>query len=272
MPLTMPPNKTFEGDLTAINNMLMKGENFAFARFSDGEVFMMQGQEIVMAADHCKVKGKVHRLSYAEDDHKHFDPKEHEFYRQKLVDSFVYRQHNYIKGISCRCCIGQDYFDWQMDLIKKGYDDIDQEHLSWSNLMINANYFNFLKHTLPIFAKKKIVFTVNKNADLEKAVPNLGFGFVKDFRVGKNCIVNDYGLIDTIEEWIGENDIKDHLFLFAASSLSNMAIHRLYSKYPENTYMDIGSSLNPFLPGIGSRRNYMNQIQHRSILYQSCIW
>lgn len=268
MSLTMPPNKTFEGDFTAINNMLIEGENFSFARFSDGEVFMMQGQEIVMAADHCKVKGQVHRMAYAEDDHKHFDPSQHDFYRQKLVDAFVHRQHNYIKGISCRCCIGQKDFDWQLDLIKQGYDDIDQEHLSWSNLMINANYFRFIKEMTPVFKTRKIVFTVNKNASLAE----LGFDIVKDFRVGKNCIVNDYGLIDTMEKWIGENDIKNHLFLFAASSLSNMAIHRLYNKYPENTYMDIGSSLNPFMPGIGSRRNYMRQINTGRINYKKCVW
>ncbi|NVM35925.1 MAG: hypothetical protein HWN81_10035 [Candidatus Lokiarchaeota archaeon] len=269
MPLTMPPNKTFEGDFYSINKMLKEGENFSFSRFSDGEVFIMQGQEVVMAADHCKVKGVVHKgVNYAEDDHKHFDPSHHEFYRQKLIDSFIHRQNNYIKGISCRCCIGQRDFNWQLGIIKGRYNDLDQEHLSWSNLMINANYFRFINEMTPVFKTKKIVMIVNKNASLSE----LGFDIVKDFRIGKNCMVNDYSLIDTIEEWVGENDIKNHLFLFAAASLSNIAIHRLYSKYPENTYMDIGSSLNPFMPGIGSRRRYMNQINAGRITYETCIW
>ena len=94
MSLTMPPNKTFKGDFYAIKEMLEGGENFAFSRFSDGEVFMMQGHEIVMAADHQNVKGKVVGVGFPEDDHKHFNPKEHEFYRQKLEDSFTHRQHH----------------------------------------------------------------------------------------------------------------------------------------------------------------------------------
>lgn len=269
--MTMPPNKTFSGDFEVIKKMLADQENFAFSRFSDGEVFMMQGQEIVMAHDHCKVKGKVHGVRYAEDDHKHFDPKVHELYRQKLEDAFVHRQTNYFKGVSCRCCIGQADFDWQMNLIKKDYENLCQEHLTWSNLLINANYLRFLSEMIPLITKRKMVLTVNKNADLDDFFRK-GFYLENDFRIGPNCIINDHHVIDAIEDYIDSDNIENHLFLFAASSLSNMAIHRLFSKFPNNTYMDIGSSLNPFLKGIGSRRNYMNQINTNRVSYSPCIW
>ncbi len=266
--ITMPPNKTFDGDFDSFLKMLEGRESFAFSRFSDGEVFMMQGQEIVMAADHCKVKGRVHRISYPEDDYKHYDPEQHEFYREKLVEAFVHRQKNYFKGLSCRCCIGEADFKWQIELIEKGYDDCDQGHLTWSNLLINANYLKFLKEMYPVIFTYPIVMTVNKNAQLG----DLGLDIKKEFRVGPNCIVNDYSIIEEMLSYIRNNEITGHLFLFAASSLSNMAIHQLYKEFPSNTYMDIGSSLNPFMPGIGSRRSYMNQLNTEQVSYKLCIW
>lgn len=269
--MTSPPNKTFSGDFEAVKKMLKEKENFAFSRFSDGEVFMMQGQEIIMASDHCKVKGQVHNVRYAEDDFKHFDPEKHEFYRQKLVDAFTHRQENYFKGVSCRCCIGERDFKWQMNLLSDGHEDESPSSLTWSNLLINANYIRFLSEMVPIIKEREIVFTVNKNADLEDLIKK-EFDLKKDFRIGPNCIVNDYGLINVISNYISSERIENHLFLFAASSLSNMAIHELFSKHPNNTYMDIGSSLNPFIKGIGSRRNYMRQIDNKTTSYKPCIW
>lgn len=269
MPLDIPPDKTFEGDFENIKNMLKRGENFAFSRFSDGEVFMMQGQEIIMAPDHCKVKGVVHKgIKYPEDDHKHFNPAAHEFFRQKLEDAFVHRQFNYFKGLSCRCCIGDKDWNWQLDLLKNGYEELDEQNLSWSNLLINSNYLKFVGSIEDMFLNKRIVMTINKNGHIE----DLGFNIVKDFRVGPNCIVNDFNVIEKIISWVEKNKIENHLFLFAASSLSNMAIHQLYKNFPNNTYMDIGSSLNPFIRGIKSRRNYMRQLDSGKVMYKSCIW
>ncbi len=158
-----------------------------------------------------------------------------------------------------------------MDLISRGYDDLDQEHLTWSNLLINANYLNFLNIMLTSIRNRSIILIVNKNADLEHQMSGL-FDIKKDFRIGPNCIVNDYGIIEEIDNYIDSNKIENHLFLFAASSLSNMAIHKLYSKHPNNTYMDIGSSLNPLMKGIGSRRNYMRQLDTGTVSYKPCIW
>jgi hypothetical protein len=269
MPLIGLENKTFESDFNSIAMMITIGENFAFSRFSDGEVFMMQGQEIVMAKDYCKVKGVVHMgIGFPEDDYKNFNPDDHGFYRNKLEEAFVHRQHNFIKGLSCRCCIGEKDWEWQLNLLRKGHDDLDWNNLSWSNLFINANYLKFVDIMPSLFAKRKIVMTMNKNANLQ----DLPFNIVKDFRVGPNCIVNDYGIIEEMISWIEKENIQNHLFLFAASSLSNMAIHQLYQRFPNNTYIDIGSALNPFVSGIRSTRNYMRQLDSKKVEYEPCIW
>jgi hypothetical protein len=119
----------------------------------------------------------------------------------------------------------------------------DDEHLTFSNVLINANYNRFCHEMMPLIQKKPVVMICNEGADLSSFTMNI----VKDFRVGSNCIINDYDLIQEILNWISENDIKDHIFLCSASTLSNYIIHQCFEKFPNNVYLDIGSALSPWM-------------------------
>lgn len=254
--------KTFKGHLNLIKQLLLKKEHFAFSRFSDGELRILQNLETRIDSDFYQIgesKYQVAPNSYHPEDHKHWVPGDHEFHRTKLMDAFKHKQKNYYVGLSCRCCVGQEDFNQQITW--RGGDD---EHLTWSNLFVNSNYPIFMSEIVPLFKNYKVVYIVNENAKLE----NLPFKVDKDFRVGYNCIINDYGLIDEISKWIEDNNIENYLFLFSASSLSNMMIHELYSKHNNNTYMDIGTTLNWFL-GMKGSRDYLNG---GPTLRQTCIW
>jgi hypothetical protein len=260
--------KTFEGDFNKLKDKLEKGEHFGFARFSDGELYVMGNVRLEIGIDHYQIGEGQHSGTYGKEEMKSFIPGQHDFYRQKLIDSLQFRKSNYYKGISCRCCVGQQGFDYQLGL--HGGDD---ESLTWSNLFINGNYPKYVEEIVPIFKTKKIVMIVNESANLQ----NLGFDIVKDFRVGSNCFVNDYHLIEEVGNWIRENNIKDHLFLVSAASLSNLLIHQLYKEFDQNTYMDIGSSLNPLMDMQGWRgsRTYLLEYWEKTgntILNQKCIW
>ena len=260
-------NKTFQKDFSDVLNVFSRSENFSFCRFSDGEVFMMQGKEILLADNGAIVGDQKLPGRYAEEDRKHYNPKEHEFYRQKLEDSLTFRADNYYKGLSCRCCcVGQEGFDWQLNKIGPG----DEHNLTWANLMINSNYLDYINKFVPLFKTKRIFSVINNLANIS----NWGLDFQpeKNFPIGSNCIINDYGVIEEIKNFIRLNNIKDSVFLLSASSLSNMIAHQCYMEYPNNTYIDIGSSLNPFMPGINSRRSYMNQLSTGVIDKRVCIW
>ena len=41
---------------------------------------------------------------------------------------------NYFKGISCRCCVGEVNFNWQLENL-----DGDKDNLTWANLLVNSN-------------------------------------------------------------------------------------------------------------------------------------
>lgn len=233
------------------------GENFAFSRFSDGELRIMQNKELILGPDFNKIGGRRRKSRYEPEDRKHFDPKEHQHVREKLMEAYTYKAKNYYVGLSCRCCVGER--DFKQMVKWRGGDD---EYLTWANLWVNANYPLFVEHMIPEFKNHDIVMICNKNADFV----GLPFGVVKDFRVGDNCIVNDFFLWDDVALWIEDGYITDHTFLFSASSLSNIMIYELYKRYPQNTYIDIGTTLNPYL-GMKSTRGYITG-KNRKV----CVW
>jgi hypothetical protein len=256
--------KSFVGDFYKLLDLLKARESFAFNRFSDGELYILQGKELILDSQQVKVGERIADARYQQEDHKRFHPEEHSFYRDRLIDAFRFRKHNYFNGLSCRCCVGEADFQWQMDFL--GSNDLN---FTWANLLVNGNYPKFIREMYPIFNNYRTVFVCNERADLS-VLPFL----VKDFRVGYNAMVNDYGLIETMKNWIDENNIAGHLFLFSASSFSKMAIHQLYEHCDKNTYMDVGTTLNPFM-NMRLDRTYLKEFWlggRTTDINKICIW
>lgn len=257
-------NKTFNSDFNKLLDLLDRKIPFAFNRFSDGELFILQNKELILGEVNSQVGDNTVKIGYRKEDHKHFKPEEHTFYRDRLIDSFKYRADNYFKGLSCRCCIGEKDFQWQLDF-HGDYDD----NFTWANLLVNGNYQKFIHEMYPLFNKYETVFICNENARTST------FPFVvKDFRVGYNAMVNDYGLIEEIKNWIDKNNINGYLFLFSASSFSKMAIHQLYNHNNLNTYIDVGTTLNAFMD-MRLDRSYLKSFwlnEYHSDIDKNCIW
>jgi|TARA_R110000824_G_scaffold177610_9_gene357097 hypothetical protein len=239
----------YVGDFFTLLSKLKKGEHFAFSRYSDGEVFVMQNIKVVLGSEQVEVGEKVYNFGYSKDDFKEFLPERDQFVREQLLESFTYAKKNYFIGAGCdRCtCAIKEYIPWLQEIYNNG-----DEHWTTPNLFVNANYPLFVNHYIPEFSNHKIVMVCSENADLEE----LPFKVVKDFRVGENCIVNDHELVDEIAEWIQHEDIKDHVFLFSASSLSEILIYKLFKLYDQNSYIDIGTTMHKWL-GLSLERDYL---------------
>lgn len=259
----------FVRDFYKLLNLLKAGEPFAFNRFSDGELYILQDKEVILDAKQVKIGPLVWDGRYQHEDHKRFHPEEHSFYRDRLIDAFKFEKHNYFRGLCCRCCVAEEDYQWQMNFLNLKHHD---PHITWVALLANGNYPRFIREMYPVFNDYKTVFVCNEKADLS-VLPFL----VKDFRVGYNAMVNDYGLIETMKNWIDENEIKGHLFLFAAASFSKMAIHQLYEHCDKNTYLDVGTALNPFMNmrldrtylsefWLGGRTTDINKDTHSAII------
>jgi len=249
--------KNFIEHFYLLNNKLKNGENFAFLRFSDGEMHLLMDRGLKIGNSWYEIDGVRKSGNYHPINNKNLDIVNHKFFYDALKNSFKFHCKNYFVGISCRCCVGVENYNWQV--VFRGGDD---EHLTWSNLLINGNYKKFTNEMLPIFKEKKIVFICNENAKLN----SLPFDVVKDFRVGNNCMVNDFNISDEIIQWIKENNIKNYLFLFSASSLSEVLIHKLFIIEKENTYIDVGTMLNLYF-GIDIHRGYLIGGNNKI-----CIW
>jgi hypothetical protein len=256
--------KNFRQHFAKFTEMIRNGEHFAFARYSDGELWILQNKELKLSEDVIQVGEHKSPGIYKTQDHKHYDPNTHNEFREKLVQAYKHQQLNYYKGISCRCCVGEENFKWQLDL--HGGDD---ESLTWANLWVNGNYPLFVTHTLPIFYSKDCVFIGHKDADL-KRLPFV----VKDFRVGYNAFINDYDKIEEIRQWIKENNITNHVFLFSASTFTNLAIYELFRDFPNNSYIDIGTCLTPMM-NMPTHRGYLEAFwgyRGGQDIQQICIW
>ena len=252
--------KNFTQELFKFIDKLKNQEHFAFSRFSDGEVRVLQNKKLVLTEDTITIDNHVNqrgdKLSINEQ--KEFDPDKHSWIREKLQEAISFNKQGYYKGISCKCCLSgahgmtpEEEVKW---LIKESKLDAYDEHLSWSNLWLNGNYPLFLEHMLPYFFNYDIVMVVNEKANLN----TLPFKVKKTFKVGYNCMINNYDTVEQVKNYIKDNKIKNHLFLFSAGSLSNLLCHELYKFNSINTYIDIGSSLNPFM-GCPLDRRYLRQ-------------
>ena len=232
--------KDFNKAFDIILSMIQEGENFAFTRFSDGELFILQNKTVVLADNHYITGDIKGRNKYTKEEHKEFYPEQHQFYREKLIECYKHNQDKYFKGI-CTATdghVGRENFEWMLQ-----FHAGDHSNLTFANLLINANYKRFVEEMLQNFVKRDIIYIVNELADISK----LPFSIMKEFRIGSNCMIDDYGTTEKVKEYIAKNNVKDAIVLCSAASLSNFIIYESFKENANNTFLDIGSCLNPLL-------------------------
>jgi predicted nucleic-acid-binding Zn-ribbon protein len=225
---------------------------------------MLQERKIELSEKRVMVEGIVDgKYGHPNYDKKIFNPKEHFEFKEQLLKSFLHVQHNYYIGISCRCCVGDENFNWQLNILK----DTPIENLTYSNLFLNSNYIKFRSFFYTEIRNRKANLICNEHADLKNCE-----WVLKDFRIKDNGYT-DLTQIDIIRNYIKENNINNQTFLFSASSFSNVAQKVLFSEFPNNTYIDIGTTLSKELQ-IPSDRGYLNEYKNFGIKgnYKTCVW
>ena len=84
--------KTFKGDFYKFLEKLKNGEHFSYSKYSDGELFILQGKQLILGPN------PQHHSYHNTEDHKHFDPNEHSFFKDKLFNAFRFNNNNYYIG------------------------------------------------------------------------------------------------------------------------------------------------------------------------------
>ena len=235
--------KDFREDLRSIVELLKSKKNFAFSKYADGELHILANKPIN--------NGEFW-----------FIPSEHASNRQEMVDSFKFKHKLYFVGVSCPCCIGGDtVHDWM-----KNQSGQELNHLTWANIFVNANYKYYLNNMVPEYSSREVILISNSDSNLE----NLPFEIKKHFVIGKNAWVDNHQLIDEVKQYITDNNLKNNLFLFCAGPFGNILTHQLFEHNQDNTYIDIGSTLNPLLLGdAGLNRGYL---RGNESVTKFCTW
>lgn len=235
--------KYFNLEIEKFYNKLVFKEKFAFSKYADGEW---------MAINKVKMpSGNGEWVMYQDEDPRY------EKSRQLLVDSFLFRDPDYYIGISCPCCQGIEHYKM------KEFSGQDEEQLTFANLFVNANYNYFIDKFIPEFSNHSIVLIANKQSRLM----NLPFEIDRFYPIDYNAWILDMYLINNL---INQN-YKNKLFLFSCGPLGNILAHKLWESNKNNTYLDIGSTLDRWLGN-----DYMNKrlyaIDDKSCSERICIW
>ncbi|MFV0446547.1 MAG: hypothetical protein ACK5Q5_23495 [Planctomycetaceae bacterium] len=222
----MGPTREFAGDLDRLVTAIRTQRPFAFARFGDGEWMIIRN----LSLDYTQKGNGEFRFSPD-------DPADDRA-RQALIESFHYSAPGYLVGIGCPCCWGRDKLLQLRQVCRQ-----PESRLTWANLWGNANYPQVKRGLIPEFRRYRDVYLVcHRNADPGR----LPFPVTQCFPVGTNAWTEDLHLGDEIAELAGRRD-PGALFLFCAGPLSNILAHRGHRANPLHTYLDLGSTLDPWL-------------------------
>lgn len=212
--------QNFRTDLYEILTLMKGNEPFAFMRFADGEVGVMQGRQ-VNGSDKWISPARVTKLGVDL------------LAAVSRIDPSVYY------GISCQCC-DQQGKEYLLSLIQNPIDNI-----TFSNIFVNGNYGLFLEQLANI--NKPVYVIANHTATFVNfPLPILGFVPVPD-----DC-VNYWEVCDEeIKQTLADafREVTNQLFLIAAGPMSEAIIDFLWTINPNNQYVDVGSSIAEYVHG-----------------------
>lgn len=239
--------KTFKGDFDMFLNKIKNNEQFSLSRWGDGELMILENTYINLTE---KKNGEFK-----------YDPTSvaHMEMRDVLINSYRYTDSNYYIGVACSCCVGKDKFEYMKKLSGQR-----EENLTWANIFVNSNYKHFLSELLPELKGKKIILIGNKNCKTDK----LPFKIEKFYPIGIDAWVSNYQLSQHLQQEIGELNMNDYVYLIAAGPFANVLTYELWMYNKNNTYIDIGSTLDTIL-GLPATRGYL---QGAPTLNKTCIW
>lgn len=230
MKFTIPPNKSYVKDIKILQKAIKSRENISFSKFCDGEWAVIKNKPI-------------------NNKEFWFDPmsSKDQTRRQALINSFRYDNPRYFIGITCT-----KVFGLETHIEMKKVCGREEQYLTWADIWVNSNYKYYVNNILPLYKDRKVVLFCNKNSDISK----LPFRPYVVFPLENNSWDANWFLIEGTKQFISECSEKNMLFLFCCGPFGNILCHSLTEFCEDHTYLDIGSTLNPFLGSSGFDRHY----------------
>lgn len=257
--------KDFRKHLEIFNSLIDCRIPFAFNRFSDGELFMIRNKSIQLSSSGGYIDGKkVNNQSFLPWDQKSFDPKNDTSIIKDLWYALQQDSNNYLLGLPCPCCASPH----DVDFLRKN----SRSSTTWANLLLNANYGHFIETTLPKILVRPIHTALNHVADLSlfSMAPETSSTQIPD---------NVLQHMDHVEQQFF-NDcsylVNDTVVLVGASAAAKILIAKGNKIYPNLTFIDVGTTLNPLIR-LGLGRDYLASYWKKNsptsaYANRVCIW
>jgi hypothetical protein len=227
-------------DLATLLKYLQENLNFAFIRFSDGEMEILNNQELIIGPNYVKTSAGEVAFVYPPYDYKEFNPERDIKFRDRLIESARFTSSGFIKGIRTSSNAGQQD---QQKMIQ--WNSGQLSNLTFTDLLINSNYQTFRKNFLPIFYNwPKVYIIANFRATLSSEFKNCELVTIQD-----NFIPNfELQLHEIMTILIAAP--SNSLILSSASSLTNIVGYELWKTRRDLTFIDVGTAIHDKL-GLG---------------------
>jgi hypothetical protein len=230
MIFSTPPNKSYKQDIKIIHNAISNKENITFSKYCDGEMAVMENTNINNKEFWFNPNSMIDISK-----------------RKALLDSIKFKHPQYFVGIMCA-----KVFGLESHRKIKNISEQQEEHLTWADIFVNSNYQFFVKNIVPLFMQRNVVLFCNKSGKVE----NLPFKPKHVFAVENNAWEHNWDYIEKTKEFITNNSLENYIFLFCCGPFGNILAYELTKHNTHNTYLDIGSTLNPWLQSAGFERHY----------------
>lgn len=259
--------KDFRSHIRLVEMLLRKGVPFAFNRISDGEMFMLQRRRIELGARGAEIDGiVVNRQKFSKWDEKSFDPERDTYILSELPKVLQSTNPLYLLGVPCPCCGEKSEIQWVRNA--------SSATLTWANLLVNSNYKYFIESVFPYIQTQRVMAALNHIAkeDAFSSCPSFSH-----FKVPNNVIQCAQLVVERFLERCSSLQ-RGTVVLVGASVVAKIMIHKGYKEYPNLTFIDVGTTLNPIV-GLGLGRDYLRDYWLRTTKRQRspysdriCIW
>jgi hypothetical protein len=236
--------KLFQNEIQKFHNKLISNEKFSLARFGDGEMIALRGETIASGYGEWLTNGPGPAYDVA---------------RTLLHKSLTFQDPNYYVGIVCPCCQGMINFNNMKEISGQ-----KEEALTYANIFVNSNYKYFKENYIEYFKNKKIILVANETS--RRHLDNLPFAVQEFVGVSYNAWIKDLILVNVLKSY----KLHDYIFLFACGPLGKILACELWEDNKNNTYLDIGSTLHPWLLSDINIRGYYQENSFHSNL--TCTW
>lgn len=210
--------------LSTVLQWIKDEKHFGIVRPADGEFYVLSNRTLTNIDNWTFTSGSI--------------------LQNDLLTSLKMKNPNVYVGIPCPHCTlySDSLYDKYIKLL-----ELDDSRKTYATLFCNKNWIMFIDFLKNYTKGVNVITSGSKNPNEIKILDT----FLIDTYLVNKWNQDKEEVTTRLFNWVASKN--NEVFCFCAGPLSKVWIPILYEKYPNNTYLDVGSSLDIFLKGETNR-------------------